>query len=100
MNHSGFSCNSISRYNALLHAVLRSFLHQHNQSSDIYQRTTLHSFTANIIVAEKVARLDPNSAMDFFRHYKVCFWITLVSCATGALVITLEFQLERLIMGN
>ena len=64
------------------------------------QHILLYAFTANIIVAEKVARLDPNSAMDFFRHYKVCFWITLISCATGALVITLEFQLERLIMGN
>jgi hypothetical protein len=53
---------------------------------------------ANIIVAEKVARLDPNSALDFFRHYKVCFWITLIACATGALIITLEFLIERLIL--
>lgn len=59
----------------------------------------LLSFLANIIVAEKVARLDPNSALDFFRHYKVCFWITLLSCATGALIITAEFELEKMLGG-
>jgi hypothetical protein len=43
---------------------------------------------ANIIVAEKAARLDSTMAIDFFRHYHVCFWVTLVSCAVGACMIT------------
>jgi Na+/H+ antiporter NhaD/arsenite permease-like protein len=58
---------------------------------------TITGSAANIIVAEKVARLDPNSSLDFFRHYKVCFWVTLFCCALGAAIITAEFQLERLL---
>jgi len=49
---------------------------------------TITGSAANIIVAEKVRRLDPNSSIDFFRHYAVCFWITLLSCITGGVIIT------------
>ena len=44
--------------------------------------------SANIIVAEKAARLDATMTIDFFRHYNVCFWVTLLSCTVGALFIT------------
>jgi len=44
---------------------------------------------ANIIVAEKSARIDPNSSLDFFKHANVCFLVTLVSCALGAVIITI-----------
>ena len=54
---------------------------------------TITGSAANIIVAEKVARLDPNSALDFFKHFKVCFFVTLLSCAVGAAVITVEFAI-------
>eukprot|EP01041_Mallomonas_annulata_P001780 gene1780-3449_t len=49
---------------------------------------TITGSAANIIVAEKVRRLDPNSSIDFFRHYNVCFWITLFSCMVGGVIIT------------
>jgi hypothetical protein len=38
---------------------------------------------ANIIVAEKANRMDPSINFDFFRHFKVCFGITLVCCVLG-----------------
>jgi hypothetical protein len=49
---------------------------------------TITGSAANIIVAEKVRRLDPNSSIDFFRHYHVCFWITFFSCIIGGLILT------------
>lgn len=49
---------------------------------------TITGSAANIIVAEKAARIDPTSQMDFFTHYKICFWITLLSCVLGSLIIT------------
>lgn len=49
---------------------------------------TITGSAANIIVAEKAVRIDPSSYIDFFRHYAVCFWITLLSCVIGALMIT------------
>jgi Na+/H+ antiporter NhaD/arsenite permease-like protein len=49
---------------------------------------TITGSAANIIVAEKVRRLDPNSSIDFFRHYHVCFWITFFSCVVGGLILT------------
>ncbi len=48
----------------------------------------MNCITANIIVAEKAARLDFSMAIDFFRHFHVCFWVTLLSCTVGALMIT------------
>ena len=49
---------------------------------------TITGSAANIIVAEKVRRLDPLSSIDFFRHYHVCFWITMFSCILGGIIIT------------
>jgi hypothetical protein len=49
---------------------------------------TITGSAANIIVAEKAARIDPSAKIDFFRHYEICFWITLVSCTLGAFFIT------------
>jgi hypothetical protein len=49
---------------------------------------TITGSAANIIVAEKAARIDPSASIDFFRHYEICFWITLVSCTLGAFFIT------------
>jgi Na+/H+ antiporter NhaD/arsenite permease-like protein len=55
---------------------------------------TITGSAANIIVSEKVARLDPSSAIDFFKHYRVCFWITLLSCCIGTVLITLTSMAE------
>ncbi len=44
---------------------------------------------ANIIVAERASRLAPTAAIDFFRHFNVCFWVTLLCCTMGAAMITL-----------
>lgn len=49
---------------------------------------TITGSAANIIVAEKASRIDPANTIDFFKHYKVCFWVTLFSCALGATMIT------------
>ena len=49
---------------------------------------TITGSAANIIVAEKVRRLDPNSSIDFFRHYYVCFWVTLFCCILGGVILT------------
>lgn len=49
---------------------------------------TITGSAANIIVAEKASRIDPSATIDFFRHYHICFWITLLSCALGAFFIT------------
>lgn len=50
---------------------------------------TLTGSAANIIVAEKAARLDSTMAIDFFRHYHVCFWVTLMNCFVGACIISI-----------
>lgn len=55
-----------------------------------YSSTTIYlppGIAANIIVAEKAARLDASLSLDFFFHYKVCFWITLLSCCVGGCMI-------------
>lgn len=49
---------------------------------------TLTGSAANIIVAEKAARLDATMSIDFFRHYHVCFWVTLFNCFVGACMIS------------
>jgi di/tricarboxylate transporter len=49
---------------------------------------TITGSAANIIVAEKASRIDPSATIDFFRHYQICFWVTLLSCALGAFFIT------------
>lgn len=49
----------------------------------------LLAIAANIIVAEKANKIDPTSNLDFFKHYKVCFWVTLLSCAVGGVIIVL-----------
>jgi hypothetical protein len=49
---------------------------------------TIMGSAANIIVAEKAVRIDPSNGIDFFNHYRVCFWVTVVSCLVGVLFIT------------
>lgn len=56
---------------------------------------TITGSAANIIVAEKAARIDPNSGIDFFRHYAVCFWITLICCIGGAFLITATVSIDN-----
>ena len=43
---------------------------------------------ANIIVAEKAARIDSSSAITFFNHIAVCFFVNLYCCGMGAILIT------------
>lgn len=49
---------------------------------------TITGSAANIIVSEKAARIDPTQGIDFFKHYRCCFWITLLSCVLGTAIIT------------
>lgn len=56
---------------------------------------TITGSAANIIVAEKVNKLDPASCMDFFSHFKVCFWVTVVSCVAGVSFITSTIKLQE-----
>jgi Na+/H+ antiporter NhaD/arsenite permease-like protein len=56
--------------------------------STIAGNLTITGSAANIIVAEKAARIDPEANINFFQHYRVCFWVTAVSCAIGASLIT------------
>jgi hypothetical protein len=55
---------------------------------------TITGSAANIIVAEKANRLDPDNSIDFFSHYKICFWVTLLSCAVGVLFITASITVQ------
>ena len=57
---------------------------------------TITGSAANIIVAEKVNKLDPASCMNFFSHFKVCFWVTMVSCIVGVSVISCTLKLQEL----
>jgi Na+/H+ antiporter NhaD/arsenite permease-like protein len=49
---------------------------------------TVPGSAANIIVAEKAARIDASSAITFYNHFAVCFFITLFCCCMGAVLIT------------
>lgn len=49
---------------------------------------TITGSAANIIVIEKAARLDPDMTIDFFCHFKVCFWVTLLSCIIGGAMVS------------
>lgn len=53
---------------------------------------------ANIIVAEKANRLDPTINMNFFRHFKICFAVTLVSCAVGAAMLYAIISLDNYLL--
>lgn len=48
---------------------------------------TITGSAANIIVAEKAARLDPNMSIDFFQHGRVCFGVTVLSCVIGGAML-------------
>lgn len=48
--------------------------------STIGGNLTITGSAANIIVAEKANRMDATIALDFFKHYRVCCWITLLCC--------------------
>lgn len=56
---------------------------------------TITGSAANIIVAEKASRIDPNSSVDFFKHAKVCFFVTLFSVVMGALMITAVVMVDN-----
>ena len=53
-------------------------------------------YAANIIVVEKAARLDANMSIDFFKHFNVCFWITLVCCSVGGALVSLIVSSDNL----
>ena len=61
---------------------------------------TLTGSAANVIVAEKAARLDATMSISFFRHFHVCFWVTLVSCFVGACLISIIAIIDNAIMGS
>ena len=49
---------------------------------------------ANIIVAERAGKLAPAAAIDFFKHFVVCFWVTILCCTMGAVMITVIARLD------
>ena len=53
---------------------------------------------ANIIVAEKAFRLGQN--IKFMDHFKVCFWVTLLSSFLGMAIISLTVVFDSYISGN
>lgn len=56
---------------------------------------TITGSAANIIVAEKASRIDPNSNVDFFKHAKVCFMVTTASVVIGAFMITAVVMVDN-----
>ena len=46
-------------------------------------------------MAEKAARLDVTMSIDFFQHYNVCFWVTMLSCAIGAVLISVIAMIDN-----
>lgn len=58
-----------------------------------------HTYTANIIVAEKAARLNAAMTIDFYTHYKICFWITVACCIGGGTIVGCIATLDTW-MGN
>ena len=56
---------------------------------------TITGSAANIIVAEKASRIDPNASVDFFKHAKVCFFVTALSVVMGALMITAVVMVDN-----
>ena len=63
--------------------------------STVAGNLTLTGSAANIIVAEKANRIDRDSSLDFFRHFKVCFVVCFFSCGVGALLITAANEIEK-----
>jgi Na+/H+ antiporter NhaD/arsenite permease-like protein len=61
---------------------------------------TIMGSAANIIVAEKANRSDPTINFNFFRHYRVCCWVTVLCCIVGGLIITAVITLDNLIGSN
>jgi Na+/H+ antiporter NhaD/arsenite permease-like protein len=59
---------------------------------------TITGSAANIIVAEKANRLDPTIQMNFFRHFKICFAVTLLSCVVGASMLYAIISLDNYLM--
>lgn len=57
--------------------------------STIGGNLTITGSAANIIVAEKANRMDATIALDFFKHYKVCFWVTLACCFISGGILAL-----------
>ena len=49
---------------------------------------TITGSAANIIVAEKAARIHPSNEINFLNHHKTCFWVTLLCVVSGAFIIT------------
>ena len=56
---------------------------------------TITGSAANIIVAEKANRLDATIGVNFFKHYRVCFWVTLLGCVLGACFISVVATIDN-----
>jgi Na+/H+ antiporter NhaD/arsenite permease-like protein len=63
--------------------------------STIGGNLTIAGSAANIIVAEKANRLDAMINFNFFRHHKVCFWITLACCLIGGTILALIVMVDN-----
>ena len=51
--------------------------------------------SANIIVAEKANRMDATINFDFFRHFRVCFAITLLCCIVGGGMLAVIVKVDN-----
>lgn len=56
---------------------------------------TITGSAANIIVAEKAARIDRDNSITFFNHFAVCFFVTLFCVILGALMITAVVMVDN-----
>jgi hypothetical protein len=62
--------------------------------STVAGNLTLTGSAANLIVAEKSARIDRNNTLDFWRHIRVCFVVCIISCVAGAGLIVLAHHID------
>ena len=56
---------------------------------------TITGSAANIIVAEKANRINPNNPINFFNHFKICFLVTLACAVFGGLCISGTIELQN-----
>eukprot|EP01038_Epipyxis_sp_PR26KG_P005437 gene5437-7530_t len=61
---------------------------------------TITGSAANIIVAETARKLDPDINIDFFKHFKVCFGVTLVSCVIGSIILLVIVSIDNMLGSN
>jgi Na+/H+ antiporter NhaD/arsenite permease-like protein len=60
---------------------------------------TLTGSAANVIVAETVARIPNGPRLDFWGHFHICFYVTLISLGLGMALITMTIHFDNYMSG-